>query len=218
MRRFSALFLAAALFLVVATELMGPAGATHAPANKVQVSGSTVQFMHSELVAAGQATDRVKLLTGSIKTSKPTDLIFQVTAECALWTDVKTIGDADSEAFAQVRVWVEVDGRPVKVSADPADDGKVVFCNRAFRSKTTNFDDDSSDDEIALFMRDRHANGFNWAKLNLGSGPHSIEVFAELEAKITQTGPGGAFADAAVGKRTLVVEPTKLANDAVIYQ
>lgn len=209
--------LAAAIFLVLITELMGPANATHTPANKVQVSGSTVQFMHSELVTAGESTDRVKLLTGSIKTSKPTDLIFQVTAECALWTNVKTIGDADSEARAQVRIWVEVDGRPVKVSsADPTDDGKVVFCNRAFRSKTTNFEDDDEDDEIELFLRDRHANAFNWAKLNLGSGPHSIEVFAEMEAEITQVGPGGAFADAAVGKRTLVVEPTKLANDAVI--
>jgi hypothetical protein len=218
MRRFPATPLVAALLLVLVVQLMGPAVATHAPANKVQVAGSAVQFMHSELVEAGQPTDRVRLLTGSIKTSKPTDLIFQVTAECALWTNIGTVGNGISEAFAQVLIWVEVDGQPVKVSSDDTgeDAGKVVFCNRAFRSETTNFDDDDEDDEIALFMRDRHANGFNWTKLNLGSGPHSIEVFAELTTQVTEDDPAEAFADAAVGKRTLVVEPTKLANDAVI--
>jgi hypothetical protein len=56
------------------------------------------------------------------------------------------------------------------------------------------------------------ANAFNWIWLNAGSGQHTIVVKADLVV----TEIGTAAAQAAVGNRTLVVEPEKLANDIAI--
>ena len=82
-----------------------------------------------------------------------------------------------------------------------------VFCNRAFRISTPLFVGDA----ISLFQKTRSANAFNWGALNVGNGIHTLVVKAQLDASVTGV---GTFAQAAVGKRTLVVEPAKLANDA----
>lgn len=210
-------------------------GATHQPADKVTASGSALETMRvTALPGQGERSATVKLLTARLRTSKPTDLIFNVTAECALWTNVGTIGNDFSESTATVQVWITVDGNGnsgkgvVPVSGDSngdgklndPDDGRVVFCNRAFRMETMNFNDDDADDVIRLFQRTRSANAFNWTRLNLGSGVHTIEIWARLVAQVdtgSTTEPGLAEeAAAAVGKRTVVVTPAKLANDAQI--
>lgn len=178
----------------------GPAVATHKPANVVTAAGSTV-----EVVGPGE---EVTLLTGTLRTASPTDLILSVTAECALTTNVTTVGNDDSSAFGQVRVWVEIDGNPVGVTS--GDDGKVVFCNRAYQRKTSQFDDE--DATIETFFSTRAANGFNWLALNVGNGIHVITVKGEL----TETAVNKASAKAAVGKRTLFIKPEMLANDATI--
>jgi hypothetical protein len=125
---------------------------------------------------------------------------------------VTTIGNADSSSYASVKVWVEIDGAPVGVSSDEAteDAGKVTFCNRAYRMATTQSDDE--DARIDTYLRTRSANAFNWIELDLGSATHVVEVKAQLESEVT----GMGMAKAGIGKRTLVIEPTKLANDAVI--
>jgi len=119
---------------------------------------------------------------------------------------------------------VEIDGKVVPVSGDDtatgepgtpievgqAEAGHVVFCNRAYGMTTTNFDDE--DATIAMFNRTRSANAFNWLSLNLGSGSHTIKVYGGLTTEVE----GNALAKALVGKRTLIAEPTKMANDAVI--
>jgi hypothetical protein len=83
----------------------------------------------------------------------------------------------------------------------------VVFCNRLWRMNTTQFDDE--DATIRTFLGTRTANAFNWIALNVGSGIHDIQVLAQLETQTQGTGE----AMAGVGKRTLVVEPVKLAGD-----
>lgn len=206
---------------------LGPATATHQPADKVAVAASTLEVMHSQ-ATPGQTEETVELLSSRLRTSSPTDLLLSVSAECALWTNVATIGNDDAESIGRVEVWITIDGTIVPVSAsepagspsaiDPADQGsrgRVVFCNRATRLKTENFNDDSSDDVIRLFNRTRSANAFNWAALNVGSGVHEIKVLARLVTKLAGDGsPADQLAKAAVGKRTLVIEPAKLANDA----
>lgn len=183
------------------------AGATHSPADKVAVAGSTLEVMTAP-IAEGATSERHTLLAGSLRTSSPTDLILQVTAECALLTDVTNVGNSDSQSTAQVKIWIEIDEQPVGVTG--GDNGEVVFCNRAFRVVITDLDDE--DATFQHFLRTRAANAFNWITLNVGSGIHSIAVLAQLEATVT----GAGMAQAIVGKRTLVVEPTKLANDASI--
>lgn len=205
-------FAAAFAFLaVIAIPTFAPqADATHQPADKMAVSGSSLEIITAPLLA-GASTVTAELLTGTIKTSSPTDLVLSVNLECALWTDITTVGNDDSQSVARVKVWVEIDGVPVAVSSDDtAETGKVVFCDRAYRRTTTDFDDE--DARIDSYLRTRSAHAFDWISLNLGSGIHTISVKGELTTAVTGTG----MAQAAIGKRTLIVEPTKLANDVTL--
>lgn len=135
-------------------------------------------------------------------------------------------------AQAQVRVWVEVDGTAVRVDpADLIDDGKVTLCRK------TNADSDSqnmflgvssfatggfgaavrTDVQIntsfaeSTFDASAQANGFNWYAKNVGQGTHTVNVMAEILTGFSSGGTFGIstppFGSAAVGKRTLVIEP-----------
>lgn len=195
---------------VAGASLLGGATATHQPADKMAVSGSALEIMTLPLVE-GMSTTTAVLLQGQLKTSSPTDVILSVNMECALWTDITTIGNSNSEAIARVKVWVEIDGQPVPVSMDDrAEPGKVVFCDRAYQRATSNWDDE--DARIDSYLRTRSAHSFDWISLDLGSGVHQVTVKADLTTAVT----GMGSAQAAIGKRTLVVEPTKLANDVTI--
>src|SRR5919198_115277 len=84
---------------------------------------------------------------------------------------------------------------------------QVTLLSATFRNSTPVFVGDA----IRLFQKTRSANAFNWGALNVGNGIHTLVVKAQLDASVTGV---GTFAQAAVGKRTLVVQPAKLANDA----
>ena len=190
---------------VTAALVAGPgAVAEHQPADKVSASGSTTE------IAGPQ--EEITIMSETVRTSTPSDLILGVTAECALVTNVTTVGNDDQEAIGDVKVWVEIDGEPVPISADDTEDGQVTFCNRAYRRKTSLFNDE--DATIETFFRTRAANGFNWLALNVGNGVHTIEVKATLDEEATS----GAQAEAVIGNRTLIVEPTKAANDEVVTE
>lgn len=198
--------LMALMFAVVAglaSLVAGPVQQADAaiPADKIGVAGSTLQIL-------SPAQD-VTLLTATLHNSTTADLLLSVTTECALWTNITA---PDSEAVASVKIWTEIDGRPIPVTSDPAqggpDDGKVVFCNRDFKIQSLL----SPDAMLQLFLKTKTANAFNWVTFNVGNGDHTITVKARLDQQVTGIG----FALAAVGKRTLIVEPGHLANDATI--
>lgn len=172
------------------------------PANKLAAAGSNVVFM------SPGATEEI--LSTSIKVGGPKELVLQLTAECALITTLTTVGNDMAEAFAQVQTWVELDGKVVPVTTTAADDGRVVLCNRLERRATMDFDDE--DARIDTFQETRQANAFNWLTFDVGSGTHTIKVFAEF---VTNT-EGDATAFAGVGKRTLIVEPVHAPNGATI--
>ena len=124
----------------------------------------------------------------------------------------------------------------------PAGEGKVVFCNRATRMKTENIEmagqvadsDDEDDILIRSYNRSRTANAFNWGALDIGrtyddavtqngKGTLVIQLHARLAAEVVdpqasdesgETGVNAPAAMAAVGKRTIFIEPVKMANDA----
>ncbi len=85
-------------------------------------------------------------------------------------------------------VWVTIDGKAVPVS-DPAafggsaDNGKVVFCNRALGLKTSGF---TETEMITLSINTTEANAFNWMAFNVGneydsgSNTHTIAVWASV--------------------------------------
>ena len=184
------------------------AAGTHEPANKVSAAGAAGVVMTPQ--------DPVVTLLGpeKVKTAKPEELILGVTAECVLTTNLTTVGNDSQSAFGKVRVWVEVDGNPVPVSTDDTGDdaGKVTFCNKAERRNTSGFNTDNQA-TIQTLSEQGTANGFNWMAINVGADTHTIEVKGELT---TSTPTAKASATAAVGKRTLIVEPTKAANDETI--
>lgn len=173
------------------------ATAGHEPADKVSASGSDVLVTNPG--------EDITLVSERMRTSTTADLVLQFTAECSIATDLTTVGNDSASAEGKVLVWVEIDGVPVPVAG--ADDGRVTLCNQANRRDTTNFDDE--DATIHTHLLTAQANGFNWLALNVGNGIHTVEV----KATLTETATNNATADAAVGKRTLVVEPTHAAND-----
>lgn len=197
----------------------GPGGSNSnaQPADKISVAGSTIEHMTKD-------HETVELFSASVKTSSPSDLLIQVNAECALWTEVTVVDDDDtntpevdvphSEAEARVKVWAVFDGKTVLVSSDDTrDPGRVVFCDRVHGAEFTENEGDEDNETIRNYLRTRSANSFSWIFLNAGAGTHSLQVFAQLDAQVNM---GEGDAEAAVGKRTLIVEPVKLANNAAI--
>ncbi len=211
----------AAAMVLAALQLFGPdkTGATHQPANKMAVAASALDT--ATLSTSGApATATISILgPRTIKTNNVTDLVIQVTAESALWTNVKAGLLGDSTAFAQAKIFVTLDGAPVPVSSDDTvagDIGEVVFNDRTFQVKTYFLTGACVTDPlcIELFLRTRSANAFNWVVLNVGQGVHEIEVWAELNVSVA----GSGLAEVLVGKRSLVVEPAKLASDILVVE
>lgn len=210
--------------LILAYVMYKPAMATHTPADKVVASGRKVQ------VVAPQA--KVELLAATLRTAKPTDLMMHVALECSIITDVVTGGSgtpaggtSTGNAEGEVRVWIEIDGvaLPVPIMSSSAppqdppplgdDSDKVTFCDRYHQQNAA--DQETSPDGLdryETYLETKDANAFNWVRLNMGNGVHTIQVFGTL----TTSAVGNASAQAFVGNRTLIVEPAKLANDAQI--
>jgi hypothetical protein len=203
---------AAALAAALTVPFMQGTYASGIPANKVAASGST-----TELIGANNSA---VVLSETVKINNPTDLIIGVSLECAILTEVTNSANGEIErAFGEVKIAVKINGRTVPVSDDDSDQGNVVFCNRAQEQQWTdtatgpNAGDDS-EDQLRQYLDTRQANAFNWLALNVGTeyggtedNVHKIEVVATWTTEAT----AGALAQAAVGNRTLILEPVKAA-------
>jgi hypothetical protein len=174
------------------------AGAAGTPADKVSAAGAT-----PEVAAPGEA---VTLLSEQIRTSNTSDLILGVTSECVITTELTTEGNDLANARGTVDIWIEIDEQPVPVSTEDTD-GKVTFCDHFQEREVTNLDDE--DATIRTLDELGTSNAFNWLALNVGNGIHTITVKADLTTSMTEN----ADAMAAVGKRTLVIEPTHAAHN-----
>jgi hypothetical protein len=209
----------AAIALALAAPLVAAAiggDGTSNAANKTAANSSTAQKLSADVVDSDLG---LSVLTTTIKTSKTTDLLLQLSMECALWTEVisTTIQDQVdgykpyARAEAHVVAWIEVDGVAVKLASD--DDGKVVFCDRVHEQEIDDIDNSTGNFTIRQRLETRQANAFDWVVLNAGVGTHTVVVKVDIEASNTE----GSFAEGAVGKRMLIVEPTRFANGATIY-
>ena len=191
-----------------------PAEAQQEPSNEpaAMVARGDIAF------AANNQT--VEILREIVKTSKPTDLLLSVTAVASIITEVATTVNDNEFARGQLEVFVTLDGQVVTPPDSPAppgpgnppqgDTGPVVFANRLYQRQTTLFDD--TDATIRTFMDTRHAAGFNWMALNVGSGTHLIQVFA----RYTQANSTQGTASGVIGNRSLIVQPVKAARDETI--
>jgi hypothetical protein len=194
------------------------------PADKAVAAGSHVQTV--------TPNGEVKILSATFKTSKPEDLLISVSAECSILTDVVIAGNPtpgakdNQSASGDVRVYLTLDGKVVPITdtsappQDPSANGNgdkvkdsATFCDRVFRRTVGDSENpqngiDSSED----YLSTKSANAFNWVRLNSGAGDHELDVWADFTTDATSN----SNADAYIGNRTLIVEPTRLANNAVI--
>jgi hypothetical protein len=217
----------AGVLAVVGAFLLGSSafGSSAMPADKAYASGRTAVIV--------APNSNATLLTAVLKTSGPEDLIFYVSLQCSIVTEVTSTGStmpAFVEAEGNVDVWVTVDGATVpiqSVSSNPqpsnssvagTDADHVTFCHRDQRQSLVDADNNTM---LTEYTATRDANAFNWVYLNAGAGTHTVTVHATL-TRNPMTGcsnppvAGVTCADAIVGNRVLIVEPTKLANNAVI--
>ncbi len=201
------------LLLVGAVFAGQSAFADHEPANKVAAAGSEV-----EVLGPGQA---VPVLSQTVKMSGPTDLILSASAECDILTDLTTGGNGEESdnagAFGEVKMWITIDDKVVPVSTDDVTEtGKVVFCNRAHNKTITDKEDntppDGTDEERDM-TQTRQANAFNWLAIDTGfaydnpaNGNNILDIV--LWATLTEETVNRAEAEALIGHRTLIAEPT----------
>jgi hypothetical protein len=152
------------------------------------------------------------LMTAQMKTSTVADLVFNVTAECSILSNITNMGSTTSAYSTLIHVWVTLDGHPVPVvpavtttgasgGTGGSDDGKVVWCNREL-SRTTTFD--SNNESVSDVERTETANAFNWVAPNVGNGIHNIAVLADF----TNTNTGDAMSHGVISRRSLVVNTT----------
>ena len=185
---------------------------TSEPANKpaVAINRGNITFIEDG--------ETVKILQETVKTSKPTDLLFSVTAESSILTHLTTTGNQTSSADGTLSVYVTVNGQVVHPTGGPGqghptngDTAEVIFANQAY-TRTTSFNTLDQDHSIETYLRTKHASGFNWAVLNAGSGTHVIEVWA----RFNDAESGNGTAEGVVGNRSLVVQAVKCEVDETI--
>jgi hypothetical protein len=203
-------------FLLIGALFAGQSAfADHEPANKLTASGS-----ETEVMAPGQT---IPILEERVKVSSPFDVILSASAECDILTDLTTGGNGNTDtagAFGQVRMFITIDDKVVPVSSDDVTEtGKVVFCNRAHNKTVTDRETPAGGgtDEENDMTQTRQANAFNWLALDVGfnyddpaNGNNIVDIV--LWAEFTEEVVNRADAQALVGHRTLIAEPTNASN------
>lgn len=207
------------------------------PANKAVASGSTLQDVTPSATGS-------QIMQATFKTSKPEDLLMSVSLECSIITDVVVPGTtaaggkSTGEAAGAIKVWLTIDSDtniiPITDSSAPPQDpsqqrtgteaDKVTFCDRDHKATVTDTEQpQDGTDALEEYQFTKTANDFNWVRLNAGSGVHIVKVWAQFipkdpsdPANATATTTDGSTSAGFVGNRTLIIEPTKLANNAVI--
>lgn len=227
----------AAIGIAVPTTLAATSGSQAQPANKAVAAGSHLKVLDPKTP--------VTVLTAQLKTSKPEDLLLDVSFECSIITDVLVNGtgpsaptsppsSATAEASGAIRAWLTMDSDsniiPIQDTSAPPQDpsqqatgtnaDKVTFCDRD--NKITITDGETprdGTDQFENYESTKSANAFNWVRLNAGSGDHTIKLWVEFDQPAQDAqgaNTAGSSSHGYVGNRTLVIEPTKLANNAVI--
>jgi len=218
----TAVLLAALLFMSWTAQ---QASANHQPADKPFASAAKLTKFTSG--------SNVTLLTATVKNSKPADMMLLLSMECSIVTDVIIPGSTTggttqtSSARGQIRTWIEIDNQtvPIVSSSSPpqtpvpgtpnSEDGKVTMCDRLHERTVKDTESPQNGIDYSKDYQDtKSSNAFNWVRLNMGSGIHTITVKADF----IYTATGTSTASGYVGARSLVGIPGKFANDATISE
>lgn len=163
------------------------------------------------------AAEEQTVLSASIHTGTPKDLVLSFTSECVLATFVKVKGTGAEEtdtSQASIFVRVLVDGR----EAVP---GEVTLADRLMKldaklgeaivtDPATGELISAGEEFISIYERTKECNGFNFFIQDVGSGDHLIQVMARIELDPSAHEAEPYNTDAFLGKRTLIVEEVDL--------
>jgi len=211
MKNSTTMFGIAALVAVLAMSTVAIAlsqSAIAAPANKTSIGSG-------DMGAIAAADEWVTIVSGTIKTSTPSDLVVSHNQECTIHTGLNL--DQDNEqATSSIRqdIRLLVDGEPVPATYGDTD-GIVTLCGRAYHIDTNvlstvydlcafaeslDLDGDGipdntevcQDDEIYFdsFIRTKQAHGWDWVVVDVGSGLHTVEVQSMLIDELSAVGDG----------------------------
>ena len=220
--------IAAALMIALVTAPSADAG--HEPAQKVAATGSDIDTVGQDDI----------VLQEQVRVSSTQDLVLQLTSECSILTELTTGPDEEAGAsdnamaFGAVRMRIEIDGTPVAVASDDdasseddaADDdneiGEVTFCNRTYERTVTDGEDPQDGiDEEHDYIRTRTANAFNWLATDIGfnyddpaNGNNIVDIVVYADYDVSTA--GDAVADAFIGSRTLIAEPTNASTHETV--
>jgi len=163
-------------------------------------SKATAMFSGIAMTDTTALAGQDALFTMGIKTAQEKELFIDVSLECGLTTNTKVVSKGlardIAESYAQVKVWVTVDG-------EMAQPGVVTFARRA-QALIAEFAGDFSDcmtivtdsegnpsiviDEdcvqpemLALVLDTMSANSFNFIAPNVPVGYHIVKVYAEVD-------------------------------------
>jgi len=210
-------------------------------ANKVVANGSTIEVIEPNgtetlLSTTFKSSSPSDLL---IQVTLECSILTRVHNQGGGDVDTST-----GEAEGEIRVWAEFDGAIVpinSVSSNPqpqpgngslpgADIDKVTFCNRHHRFTVTDteqqgpMDPPDGTDTYSTYLRTKTANAFNWVWLNTGNGDHTLVIKAQFTGSPTSTtcsdedpaNDAQNCASGLVGNRTVIVEPTHMANNTTV--
>ncbi len=186
------------LGLAVATvAMLAFAGSAWAePATKHGVAAADGQIIPITNVADNWSD----ILVGTFKTGGAKDMTIDFTAECVLITDNNASkgGGNKDRSTASLRVRVLVDG-------SEAIPGPVTLCQRVVELE---FDGDGflSADTIDLLINTLSTHGFNFVALDVGNGPHTVQVQGQVFLADLRGGPSAAF----LLKRSMIAEEVNL--------
>ena len=219
---------AAILGISLAVASFAPMAIASSGANKTTFSADSLA-----LNTVGALDNGATIASVTIKTATPKDLVVMFDEECSLFTEVRlksgsTGSVSESTVQASQSIWLTVDGKIVPIGAeDPTSVtyGKVTMCDRTYSVSTNILDQiqqlcsalntvtpiQCEESYFTSYIKTKDAHGWNWVVLNLGSGEHTVEVHSEI---VEEVEIGDGTASAAVGKRSLIVLPQSLSNDA----
>ena len=193
------------------------------PADKPFAAASkTMKF------AATPAVPRTELMRAVVHNSKTSDIVLMLSMECSIILNNviagSTVAGTSQSATTDgaIRAWIEIDGQTVPIISsstppqNPPPPGnasdKVTFCSTVFNRTHSDAEGQDGLDRSEDYLATKTSNSFNWVRLNMGAGDHTIVVYGDLTANSSS----GSTASAYVGNRSLVGLPGKFANDAVI--
>ncbi|HEY3452770.1 MAG TPA: hypothetical protein VGK67_40880 [Myxococcales bacterium] len=222
--------------LQVAMVLLLSSGSAFAQSSKAAAAINTVTVCANNSTAAcsdartGTGTWQAVMAT-TIKTSNVADLFIGTSLVTGLYTSTTVKGNGSGStstatAMGSVKVRILIDGKPAVAYPDTTGDGVIfdariqtltanlgyIFSDCFASGGTTGTGCTLTPEQISLALETSSAHSFNFIALNVGTGLHTLEVQAMVNASGSGTNGGSFVSNALFGLGSLTVEAARMVN------